>query len=133
MAAFGSWMMKKPRRCSVTANLIMLAQTFAFSLLCAQPSLPRVPQQPHVIVMDPHRERRTLREEDLDWIASRISLLQMQINGLAEGLEALQQAFSKLADRVHGLEERVPRNAAARRKCHKIVRVTLESLETMDE
>ena len=114
-------------------NLIMPAQMFVSSLLCTQPSVLRIPQQPHVLVMDPHRERRTLREEDLDWMASRVSLLQMHINGLAEGLEALQQAFSKLADRVHGLEERVPRSAAARHKCHKIVYVTLESLETLDE
>ena len=125
-------MMKKLRLSSLTANLIMSVPMCVSSLLCTQPFVPNRYRQLFVHAMDPQGQRRTLREADLDWMASRVSLLQMQINGLAEGLEAIQQALSRLAGQVHGLEERVPRRTAARNKCHKIV-MTFESLDTMDD
>ncbi|CAE7315624.1 unnamed protein product, partial [Symbiodinium necroappetens] len=132
LADFGFWMMKKLRLSSLIASLIMSVTMCVSSLLCTQLFVPNRYRQLFVQAMDPQRQRRTLREEDLDWMASRVSLLQMQINGLAEGLEAIQQALSRLAGQVHGLEERVPRRTAARNKCHKIV-MTFESLETMDD
>ncbi|CAE7819672.1 cscB [Symbiodinium necroappetens] len=82
---------------------------------------------------------RSLREEDISWFTSRVMLLRMQIEGLAEGLEALQQAFIRLEARVHQLELRQPPAAPMARvtsnKCSTQWRTPLLSisLETMDD
>ncbi|CAE7187205.1 Pol [Symbiodinium sp. CCMP2456] len=44
------------------------------------------------------------KEEDINWFSSRVTLLQMQIQGLAEGMEALQQALNRLDSRLRRLE-----------------------------
>ena len=70
---------------------------------------------------------------DLDWISSRLSLLQMQVQGLAMGLEQLQQAHSRLSDRVQIMEDRLARKEA-HNKCHtRSTRLVVLSLETLDD
>ncbi|CAE7404157.1 unnamed protein product [Symbiodinium sp. CCMP2592] len=50
-----------------------------------------------------HTHPRTVREEDLNWIASQLFLLKLQVSGIAEGLEALQCAHNRLQDELRVL------------------------------
>ena len=84
--------------------------------------------------MDKPRQPRTLREEDLDWISSQLYLVKVQLSGLAERIEALQQAHSRMHGVIRVLEAKVQRGA--QNKCPPamlIVQPQVILLETLDD
>ncbi|CAE7689312.1 Pol [Symbiodinium sp. CCMP2456] len=76
------------------------------------------------------------REEDINWFSSRVTLLQMQIQGLAEGMEALQKTLNRLDSRLRRLELQVYQpNRDSSNKCPPKWRnkQLMIALETMDD
>ncbi|CAE7386966.1 unnamed protein product [Symbiodinium microadriaticum] len=87
--------------------------------------------------MDAPRQKRTLREEDLDWISSQLYLTRVQLSGLAERLEAMQQSQNRMAGCIRVLEARAQRADQERKtnqhnKCYLVIPAAIQ-LEALDD